>query len=532
MNIVITDPNITIDATAFFPTEGGHIASASLLTVNLPAAPVRYLYSGWQSWSLTTWVETSRPVRPMRPSTLNPMQTDPFYARETRPHGSWYGAVELLDGQIIFIGALGLESHVVLNGQSLVGWYETGVSDWFIAGGNEDEIFARYAELLGERLGKGRAREPHKVWCSWYSLYTEIDENRLIKVLDDLGNLPFDIFQIDDGWQLSIGDWEPNGKFPSGMDGMAARIRATGRKAGLWLAPLLVAPSSPIYRDHQDWLLRDEDGDLVSAGFNWGEQLFALDTTHPEALDWLAALMKKVRAWGYDYVKLDFPYAGALPGKRHLDMPRETAYRHGLQVIRDALGDAYLLTCGTPILPAIGLCDGMRIGPDVAGQWRSHRDDDLLMNFSVPGVRNALRTTLHRLWLSPLLQTDPDVVYFCTTLNTLTAEQKLLLQDLAQICNFKATSDAPAWLTEPEREILRQFLVSQSEIQKVSRYAYRIGNREVDYGPHIEMPSLPGAWMNLQGTVLGGLANKPSILNAFYQLGKKSLRKALAQNPV
>jgi alpha-galactosidase len=36
-------------------------------------------------------------------------------------------------------------------------------------------------------------------------------------------------------------------------------------------------------------------------------------------LEWLAALMKQVRAWGFDYLKLDFLYAGALPGKRFVD---------------------------------------------------------------------------------------------------------------------------------------------------------------------------------------------------------------------
>ena len=123
--------------------------------------------------------------------------------------------------------------------------------------GNEDEIFEQYAGLLKQRFGSGRAQQSLRVWCSWYSLYTGIDEARLLKILADLGDLPFDVFQVDDGWQVAIGDWEPNAKFPSGMDGMAAQIKATGRKAGLWLAPLLVVPSSSLYHAHPDWLLRD-----------------------------------------------------------------------------------------------------------------------------------------------------------------------------------------------------------------------------------------------------------------------------------
>ncbi len=532
MDITLADRTLTVNATESRPTKGGVIASASILTVNLPAAPVRYLYSGWQSWTLTAWVDMNRPIRPMRPAIMHPMQTDPVYASETRPHGSWYGAVELPDGQVLFAGALELESHVMLDGQTLTGWYEGGTGDWFLAIGVEDEIFARYAELLGERLGKGRAKKSYKVWCSWYSLYTEIYEGQLLKILNDLGNLPFDVFQIDDGWQVGIGDWEPNAKFPSGMDGLATQVKASGRKAGLWLAPLLIAPSTPVYREHKDWLLHDEDGYLVSARFNWGEQLYALDTTHPEALEWLANLMKKVRAWGYEYAKLDFLYAGALPGKRHVDMPREAAYRNGLKVIREALGDAYFLTCGAPILPSIGLCDALRVGPDVAEHWTSHRDDNLLGNFAAPGTRNALRTTLHRLWLAPLLHTDPDVVYFRSRVNGLTQEQRLLLQNLAEVCDFKATSDIPSWWTEAEREQLREFFAHRPEVRKTGRAAYQVGDQSVDFGPHIRMPSLPDAWTGLQGAIIGGLANNVRVMKAFDTISQKAFKKKLDQTPV
>ena len=291
----------------------------------------------------------------------------PCLCPRTRPHGSWYGAVELADGQKVFLGALGLESHVRLEGQSLVGWYETGIGEWFIATGDEDEFLAHYAGLLGERLGYGRSVMNPRIWCSWYSLYTEIHEQQLMKILSDLSvlenpqSLLFDVFQIDDGWQLGIGDWEPNAKFPSGMDVLAARIKETGRKAGLWLAPLLIVPSSSIFHKHRDWLLHDEKGRLVSAGFNWGEKLYALDTTHPAVMDWLTVQMKKVRDWGFEYVKLDFLYAGALPGKRYIDIPRETAYRNGLRRTR-----------------RFGRC----LSPDL---WRSH-----------PAIHRFLRWDTHR----------------------------------------------------------------------------------------------------------------------------------------
>jgi hypothetical protein len=58
---------IKITADSIQKTKAGLLLSGARVGVELPGAPRRYLYSGWQSWSLTAWVETGRPVRPMRP---------------------------------------------------------------------------------------------------------------------------------------------------------------------------------------------------------------------------------------------------------------------------------------------------------------------------------------------------------------------------------------------------------------------------------------------------------------------------------
>jgi len=213
-------------------------------------------------------------------------------------------------------------------------------------------------------------------------------------------------------------------------------------------------------------------------------------------------------------------------------MPREMAYRNGLKIIRTALGDAYLLTCGAPILPSIGMCDGMRIGPDVSETYTSHRDDDLLMNFAAPGVRNAMRTTLNRLWLQPLVNIDPDVVYFRSRQNNLTEGQKSRLQDLAQICNFKATSDIPAWLTASERSATRDFLESNPRVLRTGRTTFQIDDRAVVFGPHIHLPALPDRFTNLLGAILGGFASFPILLEGLDKLGKIALKRRLKQNPV
>ena len=518
--------------------------------INIPiSSPAkRYYRHGWQSWSLTAWQAVAQTLQIPKPALLRPMQHDAVYIHEKHPHGSSVGAVEMQNGKTLLLGALGLDAHVFLDGDKLIGRYESEGGEWFTAEGDEQEVFAQYAAKLKNEFARQQYRQsnlpqnetasvqkhaprrftnPPTVWCSWYSFYTHISETNLNQALNDLGDLPFDVFQVDDGWQRAIGDWIPNDKFPGGMDALTAQIRRTGRTPGLWLAPLLVVPSSDIYRQHPDWLLRDEKGKLVSAGFNWNEPLYALDTTHPGVLKWLSAIMKQVRDWGFDYVKLDFLYAGALPGARHTPTPREQAYRQGLRTIREALGDAYFLTCGAPIIPSLGLCDGMRIGPDVASHWASDRDDLLLNNFAIPSTRNAIRTTVNRLWLSPLVHTDPDVAYFASAQNTMTTEQEKMLQDLALVCNYKATSDKPNWWTEDERHNLRTFLESKPNIARKGRYTFLLGNKEVDFSSAMPIPQ--ATWLQrILGAFLGWAGSQPFILRTLHKLEERDLQKKIA----
>ncbi len=507
------------------------IIKAKELLIQLHATPIKYYRHGWQSWSLAAWTDLS-PMPVQMPAIYHPLQVDAQHVRKIHPNGSWLGAVEFADGNILLLGALATDANVSLVENQLSGRSDADDIEWFIAFGQENVCFEEYTEQLGNRLaphGEIKKNGAPRVWCSWYSLYHAIDEPVLHKIFDGLGDLPFDVLQVDDGWQVDIGDWEANQKFPSGMNALAEKIMSTGRRAGLWLAPLIATKSSRLFRGHSDWFLRDEHGRFVSAGFNWGEPLYALDTTHPDVSSWLVALMKQVRAWGFDYLKLDFLYAGALKGKRYKDMPREAAYRESLRVMREAMGaDAFLLTCGTPIIPAIGLCDAIRIGPDVSHDWENYRDATLFYNPTTPGTKNAIRTVLHRLWLKPLLHIDPDVVYFESKENSLTQEQKILLQDLAYICNFKATSDLPQWMTNGELDQLRSFLNTIPKVKQAGRYVLHIDNRRVDFTSATSMPEVPKGLIALWAAFLGWLGDRHFVLRIFKMLDDNALRKRRA----
>ncbi|MFC2064960.1 glycoside hydrolase family 36 protein [Chloroflexota bacterium] len=483
----IAGQSILFECERFTKNKLGLFLQGNKVSIHTPFPIKEFYQHGWQSWSLSAWIEPGNYPGVSYPQPLNVLQIDQPYSKLDHPNGSWLGAVSDLGGKILFLGALNLDSHVELNGDTLIGKYENGTGAWFVTYGEEKKVFESYVSLIKKEFGSTKTKESPTVWCSWYSLYEEISEDYLHKICNDLGDYPFDVIQIDDGWQEKVGDWKPNAKFPSGMKSLAKHINNSGKKAGLWLAPLLVVPSSKIFNEHPDWLLRSEDGDPVCAGFNWNEKLYALDTTHPRVQKWLSELMKDVRNWGFEYIKLDFLYAGALKGIRWNPMPRESAFRLGLQIMRESLQDAFLLICGTPILPSIGLCDAIRVGPDVSGSWRPYIENLLLNNYSVPSVQNAIRTSINRLWLKPIVQTDPDVVYFQSQNNTLTNSQKDLLRTLSIIANFKATSDLSHLNSPDEKKALFDFLLKDIEIDQIDRYVFTINGKPYDFSDSVKL---------------------------------------------
>ena len=97
-----------------------------------------------------------------------------------------------------------------------------------------------------------------------------------------LDGLPFDVVQLDDGWERAVGDWEANDRFPSGMAATARMITDAGFRAGLWLAPMIALPDSRFAIDRPDLLIQSPDGGPLVAGYNWGGPYYALDTTQEE----------------------------------------------------------------------------------------------------------------------------------------------------------------------------------------------------------------------------------------------------------
>lgn len=389
-----------------------HDPFTPVATVPVDPRRARVHEEGWQSWSPSgAYALDARPHRP----TNADWATVCYRPGVTAPAGVFQGegllALDPGDGSPVRLWAATDPAREV---PSIRLTARAGRAEVTADGPVKEYAGAEGADLQATladwatSCGLAAPRPAPTVWCSWYEYFTAVTEDDVhenLRAMDTL-DLPVDVVQIDDGYQKALGDWLTlSGRFRS-REGIADAIRARGRRAGIWTAPFLVDPASDLAAVHPDWLVRDDDGGFTHAGRNWGHDLRVLDTTHPEAAAYLTDVFRTLCAEGYDYFKVDFLYAGALDGVRHDDRVDATAaYRQGIALIREAIGpDAYLLGCGAPILPSLGLFDAMRVSPDTAPHRRPEADD-----YSQPGQDPAEFTGVGRQWQHGRLWTnDPD----------------------------------------------------------------------------------------------------------------------------
>jgi alpha-galactosidase len=337
-------------------------------------------------------------------------------------------------------------------------------------------LLAAHAEEHGRR-SRARARAPFQAgWCSWYHFFHGVREADVLRNLEALAasrlELPIDVVQIDDGYQHAIGDWlVPNDKFPRGMAPLAAEIRAAGFVPGLWTAPLLAAPDSHFFALHRRWLLRDGAElfrGLHHAMWTKGGWIHVLDASRDEVLGHLRSTFEELREMGFTYQKLDFLYAGAMQADAHDPaISRARRLRRALEAVRAGCGDdAFLLGCGCPLGAAVGVVDGMRIGPDVAPYWGNQPVVIPGMEKTGPSTRNALRNTLARAWMHRRLWlNDPDCLMARTRDTQLSeTEARTFAGAVAATGGMVIFSDDVPLLAADERRLVRDALALAREV--------------------------------------------------------------------
>lgn len=460
--------------------------------------------NGYQSWTDSREYfidEKMNSLSKLATPLLNKYQFDKYgdysfkkYAtRKGDFHGYTYGYIRL-NKQFSFIGSLSEKNgFTIINTSakqntitiekecknlSINSAYEA--FNLIVLEGNESFVFDTYFKTM--KISKPQAL-PMTGWTSWYNYYQNINEELMLKNLNALKDKHknIDIFQIDDGYQTFVGDWLDidYAKFPRGMEYVAQNIHKKGYKAGIWLAPFVCETNSRIFRDHQDWILRDANNQFVLAGSNWS-RFYALNLELSEVRNYIKHVFFTVlNDWGYDLVKLDFLYAVCLIPSKY--KTRGQIMCEAMEFIRECVGDKLILGCGVPLGPTFGIVDYCRIGCDVGLDWDDKPFMRLLHRERVSTL-NAIGNSISRRQLNGrAFINDPDVFFLREDNIKLTQTQKETVAFVNKIFgSLIFTSDDITKYSSAQNELFDTIMAIDSyKINEV--IPYKNGLVEVNY---------------------------------------------------
>ncbi len=342
-------------------------------------------------------------------------------------------------------------------------------------GVDASRLLEEHAEAHG-RLADARVARPFvSGWCSWYHFFHGVREEDVRRNLEALSAardaLPVELVQIDDGYQRAVGDWLETGPaFPSGLAPLAAEIAAAGFTPGIWTAPFCAVPESAFFRDHPDWLLRrggEPFRGLLHPAWSRDGSVYVLDPSRDDVAAHLEETARELVARGFRYLKLDFLYTAAMRADAHdAGLGRAARLRRGLEALRRGAGDeVFLLGCGCPLGAAVGVVDGMRIGPDVAPHWLPAGAVIPGLEATAPSTRSAVRNVMARVWMHRRLWlNDPDCLLARRRDSQLSAaERRSLATAIAATGGMALFSDDLASLDPADRALLAATLAAARE---------------------------------------------------------------------
>ena len=352
-------------------------------------------------------------------------------------------------------------------------------------------------------------------WESWYNHYSKINESLIREDLQKIiqtkniinsYNSTSKIFQIDDGWEKALGDWQiREDRFPNGFSQITKDIEEKGYIPGLWIAPFIIDSRSLTAAEHPEWLLKDEKGKLVPAGYNplWGKKgtFYCLDLSRDDVIAHLVSIIDTIiNKWGFRYIKLDFLYAGMLWGNYTQKTASYKIYSRAIKTLtsklqtKDGSPVAYL-GCGAPFELSFTSLPLSRIGCDTFENWKNPLLRFLNWNGRNEAYLNIKDTLGHALWNNTIFMNDPDVIFIRNENSSLTENQKYLIAGINELFGSQLMySDDPGKAGEKEGLITQKILDFSEKykneefgITQLSEDEYEIYSKSGNYKGYINL---------------------------------------------
>lgn len=169
---------------------------------------------------------------------------------------------------------------------------------------------------------------------SWEGLYFNINEERMIAMMDDISELGGELFVMDDGWfggkyqrnndTSTLGDWVVDKKkLPNGLKALTDAAKERGIKFGIWIEPEAVNTKSELFEKHPEWVLQTK-GRQLKLG-RGGTQLL-LDMTNPKVQDFAFGIVDDLLTKYPEiaYIKWDANASIQNVGSLYLPMDKQT----------------------------------------------------------------------------------------------------------------------------------------------------------------------------------------------------------------
>ncbi len=362
----------------FFRQSFGTGGCSEVIKIESAAEKATNILSREESWSFDSFMSFAL-FGNQETIAIGNVDYNDFFHRSTiynKPHRTGFRFAVPGEEQIFFESAMLLEKTPVENEY-------IKLPDLYFYAGNKS--FETMRELAWKQSKVSESRQGNTTSFHWIVKPDGKEEyafdylkSQVGYVVDLKPELPLHTIVVGQGY-CTIGDWlKPNDKWPGKPDRAAREIFKNGFRAGIWIAPFIVAEESEVFRQHPEWIAKDYNHQPIIEETDEEGVCYALDISHPEVLKHLQKIFKSLRKSGFIFFETAYLNAGFKDSlKVKKTTPDESSvqtFRKALQVIREEIGSGSLIMANqTPFAPVTGFADMVKTGSDNINDWESSR---------------------------------------------------------------------------------------------------------------------------------------------------------------